>query len=101
MKRTNASSGEIEDDGVGSIDTTHLQVKIYSPFKVYYSDIADSVTAENDTGVFDVLPGHKNFLSLLNSCDLLIRNGEKEETISITRGIIHVHSNDVKIFLDV
>ena len=78
-----------------------LSIKVYSPFKVYYDGSADSLTAENDTGQFDVLVGHKNFLSLLNPCDIIIRTSNGQESISIARGIIHVHNNKVTVFLDV
>jgi F0F1-type ATP synthase epsilon subunit len=82
--------------------STSLHVKVYSPFKVYYDDLADSITAENDTGVFDVLNGHHNFLTLLNPCDLVIRlSGRDDESISILRGLMHVRKNKVDVFLDV
>lgn len=102
MKKQDASTGQIVDDGAALADIANLlKVKVYSPFKVYYQDRAASVSAENDTGQFDVLVGHKNFLSLLNPCDIVIRNAEATETIAITRGIIHVHGNAVTIYLDV
>ena len=78
-----------------------LSIKVYSPLKVYYDGSAESLTAENDTGQFDVLVGHKNFLSLLNPCDIIIRTSTGQESISIARGIIHVHNNKITVFLDV
>ena len=42
-----------------------MHVKIYTPFKIYFDGMADSVTAENDTGTFDILPRHHNFLCKL------------------------------------
>lgn len=78
------------------------QVKVYSPFRVYYDSPASSVSAVNGTGPFDILPGHKNFLTLLSKGDIAVRSTSgKEETISIDRGVMHVHDDSVKIFLDV
>lgn len=78
------------------------QVKVYSPFRIYYDSPASSVSAVNGTGPFDILPGHKNFLTLLSPGDIVVRSKTgKEETITIERGVMHVHGNDVKIFLDV
>jgi F0F1-type ATP synthase epsilon subunit len=79
-----------------------LKVKVYSPFKVYFDGMADSITAVNDTGLFDVLVGHHSFLTLLNPCDLIIRQKDvDDETITITRGLMHVRKDKIDVFLDV
>jgi F0F1-type ATP synthase epsilon subunit len=81
-------------------DKFHL--KVYSPFKTYYEGDVTSISAVNDTGPFDILARHHNFLTLLNPCDLIIRNkNEKDTQITITRGIMQVKSDDVVVFLDV
>jgi len=81
-------------------DKFHL--KVYSPFKVYFEGEVVSVSAVNDTGPFDILAGHHNFMTLLNPCDLTIRDaGSKDEAIKITRGIMQVKADDVVVFLDV
>jgi F0F1-type ATP synthase epsilon subunit len=77
-----------------------MYVKVYSPFKTYFDGYAQSVSAVNDTGPFDVLPRHRNFLSLLNTCDLVIRAAE-EQVMHISRGILLVRNNEVTVFLDV
>src|ERR1700733_3690602 len=50
-----------------------MNVKVYSPFRDYYDGPAFSLSAENTTGPFDILPKHHNFISLLTPCDLNIR----------------------------
>lgn len=100
--RQDASTGEVIDDGVDKDVSGLLHVKIYSPFNVYYDGDAKSVSAENDTGPFDILLGHKNFLTLLLPCDIIIRReGAEDEKITITRGMMHVKANGVVVFLDV
>ena len=76
-------------------------VKVYSPFHVYYDSDANSISAENLTGPFDVLYGHKNFMSILTACEVIVRSQRGEERIKIDRGVMHVHDNRVKVFLDV
>jgi len=73
---------------------------------VYFNDRALSISAENDTGPFDILPKHHNFMSLLNACDLIVRlrardGKDKEQKIRISRGIMHVRQDQVTVFLDV
>lgn len=82
-------------------DGKHMHIKVYAPFKVYYDGPAESISAENDTGPFDVLATHHNFMTLLSACDIVVRNEGKEERITITRGIMHVKADEVIVFLDV
>jgi ATP synthase, Delta/Epsilon chain, beta-sandwich domain len=79
-----------------------MLVKVHSPFRDYYDGQAFSISAENTTGPFDILPKHHNFISLLSPCDLIIRTVSKgEETIRISGGIMHVKADRVIVFLDV
>jgi hypothetical protein len=78
-------------------------IKVYSPFKVYFDSTGKSITAENDTGVFDILAGHHKFLTLLSACEIKIDAGDEAESenIKIDRGIMFVKEDRVTVFLDV
>lgn len=78
-----------------------MNVKIYTPFKVYFDGLAYSVTAVNDTGQFDILPKHHNFMTLLNEGFIIVRHEKNEEKFKIVRGIMHVKADKVIVFLDV
>jgi hypothetical protein len=79
-----------------------MHVKIYSPFNDYYEGQTFSLSAENATGPFDILPKHHNFISLLNACEIIVRSVNKgEQRIKISGGIMHVKADQVIIFLDV
>lgn len=103
--RQDASTGELVEtkEPVKKLvkQAPSLHVKVYSPFKVYFDDTADSISADNDTGPFDVLPKHHRFMTLLKPCDIVIRRQKKEQRIRITRGIMHVREDKVTVFLDV
>lgn len=82
-------------------DGTKMHIKVYSPFKVYFDDIAISISAINDTGPFDILPQHHNFMTLLNTGEVTIRTERGEEKLQISRGIMHVKKDQVIVFLDI
>jgi F0F1-type ATP synthase epsilon subunit len=86
---------------VAASEGKHMHVKVYAPFKVYYDGDAFSISAVNDTGPFDILPTHHNFMTLLNAGDIVVRNERGEEKITITRGVMHVKKDEVVVFLDV
>src|SRR5689334_1527271 len=49
------------------LDATSIYVKVYSPYQTFYDGQAISISAENDTGPFDILPRHHNFMTLVNT----------------------------------
>ncbi len=79
-----------------------MQIKVWAPFMVYYDGVASSVSAKNTTGEFDVLPHHKNFITLLSPCNITVRLDSKPDfVLPITRGIMHVKADKTIVFLDV
>ncbi len=82
-------------------DSDHMHIKVYAPFKVYFDGIATSISAANDTGPFDILPGHHNFMTLISQGEVIVRTDKGEEKFKISHGIMHVKADDVVVFLDV
>jgi len=82
-------------------DQATIAIKVYAPFKVYYEGEGYSLSAVNETGPFDILPKHHNFLCMLVPCNLVIRTTEGEKIIKISRALMHVKSNRVVVFVDV
>ena len=83
------------------LSSDKIHIKLYSPFQTYFNGEAKSISAENDTGPFDVLPRHHSFISLLNACELRIDSDQGEKRIRISQGVMHVRNNQVTVFLDV
>ncbi len=78
-----------------------LKVKVSSPYQVYFDEPALSISGVNKTGPFDVLPGHHNFITLLEPCELSIRLSGDERRIKINGGLMHVKADMAVVFLDV
>jgi F0F1-type ATP synthase epsilon subunit len=78
-----------------------IYVKIYAPFKTYYDGVANSVSAINDTGPFDVLAGHHNFITILNAGEIKVIDDQGNHVIKNPQAIMHVKNNQVIVFLDV
>jgi len=100
-----ASTGEFVDDGQQQAakkdDKPTMLVKVYSPFQVYFDEPAYSISGENATGPFDILPQHHNFITLLSSGELVVRIPLGERKIRISGGVMHVKADRVTVFLDV
>jgi F0F1-type ATP synthase epsilon subunit len=93
---------EKKNENVDQLDDSSVNVKIHSPFRVYFNGPAKSISAENDTGPFDILPKHHNFMTLLNAGEItVVKDGGGEQKYRIARGVMHVKKNQVIVFLDV
>lgn len=79
-----------------------LNVIARAPFKVYYEGEAESVTATNKVGRFDVLPGHADFFSVLKPGEIVIELTEDKDpvTFMITNGIVTVRDDEVMLFVN-
>lgn len=84
-------------------DSKHptMHIKVYSPYKVYFDNEGESISAVNITGPFDILPQHHRFMTLLSACELVIRTKQREEKIRISGGLMHVKADQVTVFLDI
>jgi F0F1-type ATP synthase epsilon subunit len=106
-KRQIASTGQIVDDGKKKAGIKEvngqpiMHIKVYSPYKVYFDEDGYSISAVNDTGPFDILPRHHNFMTLLNPCDVIVHSLHDVQKIRINRGIMHVKADSIVVFLDV
>lgn len=78
-----------------------MAVKIYAPFKVYFEGNAYSVSAINETGPFDVLPHHHNFLCMLVPSTIRVQGVDGLKEIKIARALMHVKADYVAVFVDV
>jgi len=78
-----------------------MTVKVYAPFKKYFEGEAYSVSAVNQTGPFDILPHHRNFICMLVPCNLKIQSLHGPEVVKISRALMHVKADHVSVFVDV
>ena len=102
MAESQPASNEDEKKPVSSHGAPTMEVKVYAPFQVYFEGDAYSVSAVNETGPFDILPRHHNFLCMLVPCNLMIQPVEGEKKIlKIHRALMHVKANRVVVFMDV
>lgn len=103
--RQDASTGQVVDDHKPDQPSADGQpvmaLKIYSPFKIYFDDDAFSVSALNDTGPFDILPHHHNFITLVTACSMQIKGPRGDQAIEISGGLMHVKADKVVVFLNV
>jgi F0F1-type ATP synthase epsilon subunit len=82
---------------------THLSVVARGPFEIYYEGEAESVSAANQVGPFDILPGHSAFFSILSPCEVTIISTKESEPINfeINNGIATAKNDEVMLFVNI
>jgi F0F1-type ATP synthase epsilon subunit len=79
-----------------------IKVRVLSQFQTLYDDWATSFSAKNDTGPFDILKGHANFLTLISPCTATIQRADDiHREVDIERGVVRATHDVVEVFLDV
>lgn len=77
-----------------------LKVVVRDPDELVFDGPAHSVTSYNEKGLFDVLPIHENFITIIKD-KVIIRPEEGEiKEIALEKGILKVEENKVEIFLN-
>lgn len=79
-----------------------LKVRIVSPKKVLFEDKVLSVSSKNAVGKFDILPGHANFVSIIENFPITVRRPNRPAlTFQFPFAIVRQMANTVSIYTDV
>ncbi|MBI3887672.1 hypothetical protein HY310_01220 [Candidatus Microgenomates bacterium] len=78
-----------------------LSVHIVSPVDDIFVGEATSVSSKNSAGVFDILPEHANFITLIDENPIIVRlpSGEKKE-FTLPKSVLRCWKNHIEIFAD-
>ena len=66
-----------------------------------FHGVANSISAENNLGPFDVLPKHANLISLIQNQIIVRTLDGKEFKYQFRNGVLEVIENKVKVFLGI
>ena len=78
-----------------------LDVVVRSRSKTYFNGQAKVVSSNNDTGSFDVLPHHANFITLVDQFVIVALADGTEQKFEIDKGVMRVFEDKVDIYLTV
>ena len=67
---------------------------------VLFQDKVIGVTSYNDKGIFDVLPEHESFISLIKNSVIIHKNKNSSQEIKISNGLVRVYKNNVFFYVN-
>ena len=77
-----------------------IGVTIKNRDNILFNGPVTAITTYNDMGLFDVMPLHENFISLIRN-KIILHNSNAQKEFKISQGIIKIKNNKVDIYLDV
>ena len=80
--------------------TTSIHVTVRDRNRVIYEADATAITTYNETGLFDILPQHANFISLVEKSLVVHTVDGKKTTITINNGLLKVKDNAVHCYVN-
>lgn len=81
-------------------NTKSFYLYIQSPDRLHYEGEVEAISAVNEKGLFDILPLHENFISLVKERVVIHKKIKKEtEELKIDTGVIKVQENKVYVLL--
>jgi F0F1-type ATP synthase epsilon subunit len=75
-----------------------LHVTIKNKESTLFDGDVTAVTSFNETGLFDILPMHENFITLIKT-GIILRRGNSQKKINIDHGLLKTRDNNVNIYL--
>ncbi len=78
-----------------------LKLIVKSRDKTLFDGEVKSITSYNDKGVFDILPLHSNFISLINQKVVIETPDGLKQEIFVDNAILRAVENTVQVFLGI
>jgi F-type H+-transporting ATPase subunit epsilon len=77
-----------------------LDVEIVTPSRVLLQERVDELNLPGELGYLGILPGHTAFLSTLGQGELMVRQGERRQYLSIFWGYMEVNDDKVTVLAE-
>jgi F-type H+-transporting ATPase subunit epsilon len=78
-----------------------LDVEIVTPHRVLLQEQIDELNLPGELGYLGILPGHTAFLTTLSQGELMYRQGEQRQYLSVFWGYMEVNNDKVTILAEV
>ncbi|MBI2414273.1 hypothetical protein HYV31_00305 [candidate division WWE3 bacterium] len=79
----------------------NISVVIKSRKRTYYEGQALSLSSVNESGPFDVLPSHANFITTIRDYIKLIIDENNAQDFAIKEGVLRAYEDEVSVYLTV
>ena len=86
-------------DNKNQANEASILLRIQTKEGISFNENVKAVTSFNEKGIFDVLPQHENFISVIKDKIIIHTTDGKDKEIKIDNGVLRVYENEADIFL--
>lgn len=76
-----------------------MNLTVKSAVKVIYQGEVAAVSFTNRLGPFDVLPGHKNLIALVQDQMTLYLDSQQQMQLAVSKGVVKVEGNNIIVYV--
>lgn len=80
---------------------SQLHVTVRDRTGVLFDGGVEALSSENDSGPFDILGLHINFISIIHSILTLHFPGETSQKLSFSTGVLALQDNKVEVYIGI
>ena len=77
-----------------------IHVIVRNRRKILFNGDVKAITSRNDSGLFDILPEHANFISVIKEKIILHQSDGEKYEIELANGIVKVKDSAVHCYID-
>lgn len=78
-----------------------LFVTVRDREKIVFEEEVEAITSNNEVGIFDVLPEHTSFITIIKDFLIIHRKKAEKQHMKVDQGVLKVNSNKVFVYLGV
>lgn len=83
------------------MNTQFLKVTIKNKDTSTTEEEIKAVSSFNESGPFDILPMHENFISIIKDKLILHKKDGAVKEIALERGVLKIFENEINVFLGI
>ena len=77
-----------------------LEIKVITPREVLLEGKARALSSKNSNGIFDILPEHANFITIVDNQPIVVHLEKEDKTFNFSQAIIYQKANKVLVFAE-
>ena len=81
------------------LELTYIMLSVRNRYRQVFEGTVKAVSSFNQKGPFDVLPGHANFISLIQDSLVIHKNDRERLRLAFQTGVLKASENRVFIYI--
>jgi F0F1-type ATP synthase epsilon subunit len=91
----------MDNNNNNNTDPYKIHLLVRNRDKIFFDEDVKAITSVNDTGLFDILPQHSNFISIIHDYIVIHKLEGTKQRININNGVLKVKDNLINCYINI